>query len=220
MEREQTIHHTDFSLSYNSSYVLPSWVAYCVTKSQVNYDDKVKQKFKEDPAITSRHADKKDYKKSGYVMGQLVSYLDLKHSEKAVAESFYLSVIAPMKLAFHNHMWLTLEKMIRAWVAETDALHIVAGPILTDAPFPTIGKNKVSVPQRYYKAVYDEKNQRAIGFILKNGSVAESFKRYAVTLDEIEHETGIDLFPHIDDNLEPTIESTLAIDAWDFNVLE
>jgi endonuclease G len=219
-DREQLIHHTAFSLSYNSSYLLPSWVSYKVTKSQVNRDDKVKAKYIPDPEVNTKSANKKDYKQGGYLMAQFVNYLDIKQFPDAVEESFYLTNIAPMKLAFYNHIWIKTEELIRLWTAENDGFYVVCGPILADAPFQSIGDNNLSVPKRFYKAIYDPKNQRAIGFIFNNGMSSGSLKSFAVSIDTIEKETGIDLFPSLDDELEKKVESELNINQWNFEVIE
>jgi endonuclease G len=218
--REQIIHHKGFSLSYNTSYLMPSWVSYKVTKAQVNLNDNFKGKYVPDPFVTTRSASKKDYKQGGYLMAQFVNYLDVKQIPDAAKETFYLSNIAPMKLAYYNHIWLKTEQIIRLWTTGTDGLYIVCGPILTDAPFPTMGSNNVSVPKRYYKAVYDPKNQKAIGFIFKNGTSSGKIKSYTVSIDAIEKETGIDLFPSLEGEAEKNIEGNLNTDDWDFEVLD
>jgi endonuclease G len=218
-DREQIIHHEGYSLSYNSSYVQPSWVAYKVVKSQINRDE-VKGKYIPDPQVNTRSADKKDYREGGYIMAQFVNYFDVKQIPGAVAETFYLTNITPMKLAYYNHIWLKTEELIRLWTDDTDGLYVVCGPILSDAPFPTIGDDNVSVPKRYYKAVYDPKNQKAIGFIFKNGMSSGKLNSYAVSIDEIEKESGIDLFPSLADELEKKIEATLDLSQWNFEPVE
>jgi endonuclease G len=217
--REQVIHHTGFSLSYNSSYVQPSWVAYKVTTSQVNREE-VKGKYKPDPEVTTRSADKKDYKQGGYIMAQFVNYFDVQKIPGAVEETFYMTNITPMKLAYYNHIWLKIEELVRLWTSNTDGLYVVCGAILTDAPFTTIGDNHVSLPNRYYKAVYDPKNQKAIGFIFKNGMSSGKLNSYALSIDEIEEKAEIDLFPTLDDELEEKIESNSDFSNWNFELIE
>ena len=220
MDREQIIHHKGYSLSYNSSYLQPSWVAYKITKAQVNKDVKVKAKYQSDPRINTRSASPKDYKQGGYIMAQFVNYFDVKQIPDAEEETFYMSNITPMKLAFYNHIWLKTEELIRQWSAETDGLYIVCGPILLEAPFPTIGDNNVSVPNHFYKAVYDARNQRAIGFIFKNGMSSGKLNSFAVSIDEIERQTGIDLFPSLDDETEIAVEGELDLGKWNFELVE
>lgn len=220
LDREQIIHHVGYSLSYNSSYLQPSWVAYKVTKALVNKDENVKGKYIPDPMINTRSASKKDYKQGGYIMAQFVNYLDVKQIPGAVEETFYMGNITPMKLAYYNHIWLKTEELIRLWTADTDGLYVVCGPILIEAPFPTIGDNNVSVPNHFYKAVFDAKNQKAIGFIFKNGMSSGKLQSFAVSIDEIERQTGIDLFPTLNDETEVILEAELDLSKWNFELIE
>lgn len=219
MAREVIVHHKGYSFSYNTSYALPSWVSHKVTKSQVNKDVSFKGKYKEDPQVTIRAANKKDYKNSGYIMAQLVSYLDVLSIDGATEETFYMSNIVPMKLAFHRHIWLKCEDLVRMWVANTDGLYVITGPVIeADAPFPTMGENKISVPNRYYKIVYDEINKKAVGFLFKNGSSSGTMKFYSRSVDEIEKLTGIDFFPELDEVTSKKIESEVDYSYWNFEL--
>jgi endonuclease G, mitochondrial len=219
MAREVIVHHKGFSLSYNTSYAIPSWVSYKVTKAQVNKEASVKAKYKEDPEISIRAANKKDYKDGGYLMAQLVSYLDVLPIDGAAEETFYMSNIVPMKLAFYNHIWLKSEDLVRMWVADSDGLYVIVGPVIeADAPFPTMGANKVSIPERYYRIVYDEKNKKAVGFVFKNGSSSGSLKSYSKPVDEIEKLTGIDFFPELDEATSKEIENGIDYKFWNFGL--
>jgi len=220
MDREQIIHHKGYSMSYNSSYVQPSWVAYKVTKSQINKDEKVKTKFIKDPEIHTRSGSVKDYKEGGYIMAQFVNYKDVKQIQGAVPETFYMSNITPMKQVFYNQIWLKTEEMIRLWSNETDGLYVVCGPILAEAPFPTIGENNISVPNRFYKVVYDLKNQKAVGFIFKNGTSSGKLKSFAMSVDEVEQRTGIDLFSGLEDVIEKMVEAKYDPAQWNWEVIE
>jgi len=153
-------------------------------------------------------------------MAQYVNAIDVENIPGAAEETFYLSNICPMKLAYYKYVWLKSEDFVRAWTTNTDGLYVVCGPVLTDSPFPTIGENKVSVPKRYYKAIYDPKNQKAIGFIFKNGTSSGKLKSYSHSIDEIESIIGIDLFPTIEDNLENKIEGNVDYNFWNFEVLD
>jgi endonuclease G, mitochondrial len=220
MPREQIIHHKAFSMSYNSSYVLPSWVIYMVPNTAPDKSKEQSGKYKEDPAVTSRAANKKDYKDGGYIMAQFVNYYDVQSIEVATEETFYMTNIAPMKEGFYIHGWLKLEDLIRLWAANSNGYQVVCGPVLTDVPFPTLGEDKVAVPARFYKIVYDPTNQKAVGFILKNGSVPSKLKAIACSVDEIEKITGIDFFPQLDDSVESAMEATVDFDFWNFKLEE
>jgi endonuclease G len=220
MTREQIIHHKSYSLSYNSSYVMPSWIVYTISKSKVDKSKEANAKYKVDPLVEARPATKKDYKDAGYLMAQFINYLDVPEDKDAISETFYLTNITPMKLAFYTHIWLKTEDLIRLWSEGKPSLEIICGPVLSDAPFPTIGENKVSVPDRFYKIVYDKQNQKAVAFLFKNGSSSGTLKSKTTTVDEIEKITGIDFFSALDDETEAALEATVDYNFWDFSFEE
>ncbi|MBN1117060.1 MAG: DNA/RNA non-specific endonuclease [Bacteroidales bacterium] len=221
MPRESLIHHKTFSLSYNTSYALPSWVAYKVTNKNVDKTSGVSNNYKEDPDVNIRAANKKDYKDGGYLMCQLLNYLDVMHINDATDETFYMTNIVPMKLAFYNHIWLTAEDLIRLWISTDKGFEVFTGPVIkADAPFTTMGKNKVSIPNRYYKVVYDPVNKKAVGFVFRNGKASGTMKSYSLPVDEIEELTGIDFLPGLSEEEQNAIESTVDYSFWNFELEE
>lgn len=221
IDKEDHIIHTGFELSYNTSYALPSWVGYKLTKEHIsNPDIKIRERYVPDPKIKIRASTKNDYKNSGYLMAQLVPCYDLLFSEQAVEETFYMSNIVPQKLAFNKYIWTKLEDLIREWIRSTETFYIVAGPVLTDAPFKTFGDNKTSLPIRYYKAILDIEEKRAIAFVFRNSMSSNSIQSFSVSIDELEELTDIDFFPSLPDELETELEADKAVEKWNFEVLE
>lgn len=219
IEREQIIHHKGFSISYNSAYVMPHWISYMVIDSVVNTEELFKGKYIPDAQITTRAAEKKDYKDGGYLMAQLVNYFDISSIEGAKEESFYMSNITPMKPAFHKHIWLKTEGLIRTWAKETDSLYVVCAPVYKEENrFATMGKNKVSVPKRFYKIVYDAKNNQAVAFLFKNGMSSGTLKSYSVPVSTIEQIVEIDFFPHLNPDLSEKLKKNVDYDFWNFDV--
>ena len=79
----------------------------------------------------------------------------------------------------------------------------------------TIGNNKVTVPDRYYKVVYDlTPPQKMIGFIIPNSGSTRPLQDFAVTVDAIEKETGLDFFSLVSRQEQDRLESTITLDAW------
>lgn len=82
-------------------------------------------------------------------------------------------------------------------------------------------------PAYYFMAVLAQKGDtyRAIGFIAphsqtltplaggENFTVAD-LKKYAVSVDELESQTGIDFFCNLPDAIEDSVEGDLSLDAW------
>lgn len=218
--REEIVKHEFYTLSFVEGYELASWVAYELTAEEASGSLEYKEKYIEDPLVSTGSATFKDYKKSGYVPGQLAPVEDMRFSETAIKESFYLSNIAPHKLAFNKYTWKRINDMIREWVKETGTLLVVCGPVLADSPFPTFGPSKVSIPSRYYKVVLDMQGKKGMGIVVKNSMSSGSLKPFAMSIDEVEEITEIDFFHSLDDDLEKEIESQFDASMWNFEILD
>ncbi|MFO7659027.1 MAG: DNA/RNA non-specific endonuclease [Bacteroidales bacterium] len=218
--REELVKHKHYTLAFVEGYELASWVAYQLTPVQLTSSVEIKKKFLEDPKVSTGSATKKDYKDASYLPGQLVPAEDMMFSEEAVMETFYYSNTVPMKQAFYNYTWKKTEKLIREWAKETDTLYIVAGPVLADAPFPTFGENKVSIPSRFYKVVLDLKAGKGFGFVIKSSLSTGVLKPTAMSIDEVEKITGIDFFSSLPDEEEDKIESEFNLSDWKFDILD
>jgi endonuclease G len=218
--REQLVKHTLFALSYNEGYELASWAAYQLTPEQAKATGTFKEKYIEDPLVTTGSATTKDYKDAGFIMGQLVPPEDMFTSKEAVEETFLTSNTVPHKPSFNKYVWKTIEGLIREWAKEGNTLYIVTGPVLKDAPFGTFGQNKISIPTRYYKVLLDANGERAIGFIIRSNIATGSPKSFAISVDELEKITGIDFFPELADELEAKVEASKDFSKWNFKALE
>ncbi len=218
--REELVKHKFYTLSFVEGYELSSWVAYELKGTQFSENVSYKEKYQEDPLVSTGSATKKDYKDAGFILGQLVPVEDMLFSEEAAIETFYYSNIVPQKPAFNKYMWNKMADIIRAWAKECDTLYIVSGPVLADAPFPTFGENKVGIPTRFYKVVLDLKGNRGMGFVVKGSMSSGSVKTIAMSIDKVEEITGIDFFPALPDDLENKIEAGFKPEEWNFEILE
>ncbi len=218
--REQLVKHTLYALSYNENYELASWAAYQLTPEQAKATGTYKEKYNEDPLVTTGSASTKDYKDAGFIMGQLVPPEDMFNSIQAVEETFLTSNTVPHKPSFNKYVWKTMEKLIREWAKEGNTLYIATGPVLKDAPFGTFGQNKISIPTRYYKVVMDVRGERAVGFVMRSNVATGAPKAFAKSVDEVEKITGIDFFPQVSDEIEEKAESDSDFTKWNFKALE
>ena len=212
------IEHTGYSLSYNETHKQANWVAYDLKKEETNKMFERSNKFIPDPKVKTGTAFDEDYKGSGYDRGHLAPASDMGWSSVAMEESFYYSNMSPQQPSFNRGVWKKLEELVRSWAIENNIVYIVTGPILTNE-LRTIGPNKVSVPNYYYKVILDdnEPNKKAIGFVLPNIGSKEQLQSYAVPVDSIEKLTGIDFFPLLKDEDEELIEKNLCIKCWSWN---
>ncbi len=209
------ISHTGYWLSYNETHEQSNWVAYDLTNQETIKLFERTDKFIKDPKVKTGTANDKDYSGSGYDRGHLAPASDMGWSSLTMAESFYYSNMSPQTPSFNRGIWKKLEELVRTWTVEYDTIYIVTGPVLTSG-LQTIGANKVSVPNYFYKVIldYSEPSIKGIGFIIPNIGSSEPLQNFAVSIDSVEKFTGIDFYPKLSDNQEELIEKTLCINCW------
>ena len=212
---EHIITHSGYSLLFSDKDKLAKWVAYELTKEETNKIYDRTDKFTADPAVLSGTASNADYSGSGYDRGHLAPAADMGWSATAIAESFYYSNMTPQLPSFNRGVWKRLEELVRSWAIENEAVYIVTGPVLKNG-LKTIGPDRVTVPEYFYKVVldYTEPGINGIAFIIPNTASGQPLGDYAVTIDSVEHLTGIDFFPSLPDAQERAIEKTLCVDCW------
>lgn len=218
-ESHEIHEHTGYTLCYREEYEQAEWVAYCFTRDELTKNANRSNNFQADPSISTGSATPEDYTKSGYDRGHLAPAADLSWSEQAMDDSFYMSNMSPQAPSFNRGIWKKLEEKVRLWVEKFGTVYVVSGPILEKkaSEYTTIGKNQVSVPEYYYKALLartEDGTFTAIGFILPNEKRTESFYDFAVTIDEVEKRTNLDFFSALPDNIENIIESKIPLSDW------
>lgn len=215
---DQIVQHTGYSLSYNEDHEQANWVAYVLTAKETNASQFERtNNFLIDPKVKTFSANDDDYERSGYDRGHLAPAEDMAWSKTTMAESFYYSNVSPQLPAFNRGVWKRLEELVRYWSTEYDSIYIATGPVLTGG-LPAIGPNQISIPYHYYKVIlqYNAKGVKGIGFVLKNEASSASLKNFAVSIDSVEHLTGINFFPKLPDETEHKIEADTLISKWNW----
>lgn len=213
---EQILERTGYVASYNKTNLLPNWVAWHLTAERTEGSAKRSGvDFAEDTEVPEPRATDWDYYNSGYDRGHMCPAADNKWSKKAMEESFLFTNMCPQNGNLNRGDWNEMEMACRKWAKKYGDLYIVCGPILYKGKHKTIGKNKVVVPEAFFKVVLRTgDNPQAIGFIYKNTSGNRPKDSYVNTVDEVERITGIDFFPSLPDNVEKNVEATADIANW------
>ena len=208
---EMVIRHLGYTVSYNNFYKTPNWVAWELTRQETEGDEERTNKFLPDPELPEPRVTTSDYTRSGYDRGHMAPAADMKWSSRAMKESFYMSNICPQNRKLNRNDWGDLEESCRKWAEKYGTVHIACGPIYDTKSPKRIGKNRVAVPDRFFKVVliYNRKNPMAMGFLFDNKAHHQNLKNYMVTVDKVEEETGLDFFPKVPDSIEERIESTV-----------
>ncbi len=213
--QEQLIRHIGYTVSYNRELRLPNWVGYELTRQETRGAEERSDRFVADPLAQGPIAANSDYTRSGYDKGHLAPAADMKWGTEVMKESFYFTNICPQHPELNRRQWKVLEDKIRDWAVADSAIIIVCGPVMEKQP-RTIGKNKVTIPQRFFKVILSPyiESPKAIGFLFDNERAVDPLCTYVVTVDSIERLTGLDFFAPLPDDLEDRIEATANCSQW------
>ncbi|MFM7727925.1 MAG: DNA/RNA non-specific endonuclease, partial [Flavobacteriales bacterium] len=180
---DEVIYHTAYALVYDESHEQAKWVAHMLLPDVATGTEGRTNDFRIDPLIKTGSAEDEDYALKvktpegktktegfGYDRGHLAPSADFRYSKKALSESYFYSNMSPQTPGLNRGRWADLEDAMRgACVKHASPLFIVTGGVL-HAKLPKLerGKNKVSVPEHYYKLVLDLEHGEAIAFIMPN----------------------------------------------------
>lgn len=204
---------------FNSHYHIPNCVIYELTETEVAISDspgaEKRKNYNYDKNPSTRNSPEHwDYRGSGYDRGHMAPAMDMKWSPQAMRQCFYMTNMCPQDHDLNGGAWRVLEERIHRWGKRDKRLIIATGPIL-DKNMKTTGSScAVAIPEGFYKVVYAPEQGRAIGFIYPNETVSGSFKKRAVTVDEVERRTGLDFFSSLPDKLENALESHADVEQW------
>jgi endonuclease G len=213
----QIITHDYFTLSYNEKYEQAEWVAYELKKKYVINSNFERPYFIEDPKVKTGSADWRNYKKSGYDKGHLCPAGDMEFAINAYNDTFFTSNISPQLHDFNGGVWNRLEQKVRYWATKYDGIYVITAGIL-QPNLKTIGQEKVSVPNYFYKILLDNSNgkYKMIAFLVPNEKSNKPLYDFVVSVDSIEKITGIDFFPKLEDKTENSLEKNSDYKSWSF----
>lgn len=207
-----------YTLSYNRTTRCPNWVAWKLTANHTdgpyirrNYD------FHEDIDVPSPRAIPRDYSGNslGLERGHMCPAGDNKWADRAMDECHLLSNICPQSGDLNGGAWKKLEEDCREWANTYDCIYIVCGPIFYGKGHRTIGEDKVSVPDAFFKVILRlGKNPQALGFIYPNKRCPGGKGKYAMSVDKVEDILGIDFFSSLDDGVENKVEQSYNLNLW------
>ena len=124
--------------------------------------------FYPDPRIPkSGRAELSDYRGSGFDRGHQSAAADSANA-RSMAQSFALSNMVPQSSQNNRGAWSKVEADVRKFAQRAGgSVYVFTGPIF-DPGYTTIGENKVWVPTRLFKLVYDASSKRAWAYGLPN----------------------------------------------------
>lgn len=205
---DSIIVYQGFVVSYDSKHLIPKWVAYELTSEEVDGTVSRSGSFGMDLNYKGRQAMREDYSYSGWDKGHMAPAADMKWSQEAMWESFYLTNVCPQNHELNGGDWLALEKKAREVAKRYGKVYVICGPIIGENKYGTIGGNKVAVPDKFFKAFLVEKEGKyhSIAFIMENEGTHRKLSTCTLSVNQLEDIVGIDLFTGLSDIIEESVE--------------
>ena len=223
----EVVTHKAMVLNYVEEHEQASWVFHIIMPEVKDGNVSRTNDFRIDPYVSTGTAEEVDYFLKykgddgkyeydgfGYDRGHLAPSADFRWSKEALSESYFYSNMSPQYPEFNRGVWAQLEGSLRGYVIRTGhPLYVVTGGILEeDLPKVKRAKNHLTIPQYFYKVAYDPESNISIGFLIKNhDDDYKSWSSYAVTVDKVEEETGIDFFSALEND---DVEGVAIINDW------
>ena len=213
--QDQILKREGYALGYSRKHMLALWVQYRLTKGNVLTRNSIRTNdFRSDPELPTNGVKARDFSKSGYDKGHLAPAEDMKYSEKAMIESFYMSNMCPQISGFNRGVWKKLEAAVRRFAYNEGSVVVVTGPV-----FPLIGGrklgDKITVPSKFYKVVYSEgKNPKMIAFLLPHQSRCGELSNFVCTVAKVEAETGLKFFIRLPEDVQKELKTKSSPEDW------
>ncbi len=224
------IDHHYYVLSYNRDRGTPNWVSWHLNTANITEAVSRQNNFAAYIGIPHSwyavsHA---SYTGSGFDRGHNCPSADRTSSEAANAATFLMTNIIPQAPANNGGPWADLENHLREQVRNGYEAYIImgsygSGGVGNNGEANTLAGGKITVPARIWK----------VALLLPNGNndlarvthrtaviavdmpntndVDDDWKTYRVSVDDIEKQTGYDLFANLSEDIQHTLESAVVV---------
>lgn len=211
------VNHLAYTVLFDEEHLIPAWVAYDLTEHESRGTAERGQKaFRPDENAGVRQAVDSDYRRSGYTRGHMAPAADFKWNDEAMWDTFYFTNCCPQTAQMNAGAWEDVEGMVRRLARYYGTVYVVTGPILEGNSHKTIGKNNVTVPEKFFKALLICDNQEwfSIGFVMNNDDDPQTVRGSMLTVNDLERMIGLDLFHNMPDSYEEDVEDQLDAERW------
>lgn len=224
----------NYSFYYNEAGLVSDWIAYPLydqfTKSRVDRD---KSEWMKDPIYVNLpqsnvHAGGSySFSAEGYDRGHQIASADRVGGAMANQQTFYSVNVTPQLSEFNQGIWNDLEQAVRTWSYSkngTDTMYVVSGCMVNPegATVSDHDGQEVAIPTAYYKALLRLSNGDYLGagFFLdhKEYEKTDSYKNYAMSLKDLEAQTGMTFFVNLPSDKATTVKAQNPTDEAFWNL--
>jgi len=212
-ETDLVLNRDGYSLGFSFKRKCALWVCYTASKGSIGVDVSRSEGFYPDPKIPEPYRLRpEDFRNTGYDKGHLAPSASIDFSRHSNDQTFAMSNIALQHPKLNRQAWGSLEAVIRGWTHTKGKLMIINGPVYG---LRSKRINGIPLPRFFYKVVYSFKHKACIGFIMPNKEVSASeLWKYALSVQEVEEQTGLVFFSKLDEDLQKEIKQEKDIAWW------
>ena len=175
------------------------------------------------------------YKYSGYDHGHICPSADRQRAVEGNYQTFYITNMQPQNNKFNAGIWAQMESQVRTWANNFDTLFVCKGGTIDKAEHiieyvcqkshqsTQVNGDYIPVPKYFFMAVLGKKGSsfKATGFWIAQDNYNDTkLKSYAITIKQLENNTGIDFFCNLPDDIEKEVENvsqSQMLNDWGLN---
>lgn len=225
----------DYLLCYDGRAKCARWTLERLTPESVNgKTSRENVEFRADPELGREFAATvADYVHTGYDLGHLAAAANHARDKASLEATFLMSNAGPQTAALNRGQWRRLEQHLRGQAGIARCVWVVTAPLwlpdgshqimtgcadgdckaqqrYSSVRFWALGEHQVWVPTHWAKAVlieYPGGQRLAKAWILANSDLPQAVEDAAISVDEFERLSGLDVFAALPDDIEKQLEA-------------
>ena len=198
------LYNRQYIVGYSFLFRQPRWALQLIDPiSQRRDEDDTKRQnsFRNDPRVPEMfQASPRDYSRSGYDRGHLISSKDKMQRTVINSETFLMSNMCPQHPSVNRRTWLQLEQAVRE-LAERELfleVYAICGPIFDIGhEIQAVGKNRVMIPSAYFKSILAESRKGKLNlwsFVIPNEETQQDIDAFLMPTNKVEWLAGLILW--------------------------
>lgn len=209
----------NYSILYDTNLKMAYWVAYPLCNYYTQKNVERTNEWGYDPNLSSSlQANMEKGLGGSYDRGHQIPSADRMRSKALNITTFYYTNMTPQISDMNQQIWANLEGKVRDWTSGVDTLFVVTGAMPTTATdknityTPDSDGKRIAVPKYYFKALARKLSGTfyTIAFKIENrtGYSSTGYMNCALSVSDLEKETGFTFFPSIDASAKATLDKS------------